>query len=79
MAEPPNPVLVTIPQVVAYFGGDVSYEMVKDWIRRDLVQVVGHDSRGRRQLDFAAVLAAEAATWRSTRGRPRGAGACAAG
>jgi hypothetical protein len=61
---------LTIRQVVAYFGGDVSYRAVDQWVRRGLIPH-GKDSQGRITVRLGDALDAEAATYQQARGRPR--------
>jgi predicted site-specific integrase-resolvase len=61
---------LTIRQVVQYFGGDVSYRAVDQWVRRGLIPHV-KDTRGRITVRLGDALDAEAATHMQARGRPR--------
>lgn len=61
---------LTIRQVVDYFGGDVSYRAVDQWVRRGLVPHT-KDRNGRILIRLGDALDAEAATHMQARGRPR--------
>lgn len=61
---------LTIRQVVQYFGGDVSYRAVDQWVRRGLIPH-GKDHQGRITVRLGDALDAEAATHMQARGRPR--------
>lgn len=61
---------LTIGQVVLYFGGDVTYRAVDQWVRRELVPHT-KDGRGRIRIRLGDALEAEASTHTQRRGRPR--------
>ena len=68
---------LTIRQIVQYFGGDVSYRAVDQWVRRGLVPHE-QDGQGRIVVRLGDALDAEAATHMQARGRPRKSQALAA-
>lgn len=63
---------LTIRQLVMYFGGDVTYKAIGQWIHHGLLTPLPkRDAKGRLLIRLGDAIAVEARTDLQARGRPR--------
>ncbi|MUN41420.1 hypothetical protein [Actinomadura litoris] len=63
--------LLTIPELVTFFDGQVSYGAIDQWVRRNKITPRGRNDRGQLLIRFGDALQTEADTHATKRGRPR--------